>query len=180
MRDITGEPLEIERKYLILRPDEALLDERCERRIEIEQIYLTSTPSQGSRRIRHSRWQDGEAYYYSEKLRVTDLTRIEREREISAEEFEALRTQAAPDRRPILKTRWCVPYGGHTLEIDLFPFWQHQAFCEVELSGENVVPKLPDWITVLREVSGDKRYNNNHLARRIPAEDEASLSAGRA
>ena len=35
-----GEPLEIERKYLIRRPDEALLDRLCTRRIEIEQAYL--------------------------------------------------------------------------------------------------------------------------------------------
>ena len=171
MKNPAGEPLEIERKYLILRPEEALLDTKCQRRIEIEQLYLLSTPRTGSRRLRHSRWADGEAWYYSEKQRVTDLTRIEREREISPAEYAGLLAEADPKSRPIRKTRWCIPYAGRMLEIDLFPFWTRQAFCEVELPAEEIVPELPDWLSVIREVSGDRRYNNNSLARNIPAEE---------
>ncbi len=166
-----GEPLEIERKYLIRRPAESLLDRLCTRRIEIEQIYLCAAPEQGSRRVRHSREAGTDRYFYNEKIPLTDLTRIEREREIGAGEYEALLAEAERGRIPIRKTRWCVPWAGHTLEIDLFPFWERQAFCEVELPSESVEPSLPDWLTVLREVSGDPRFTNHALALQIPPEE---------
>ena len=76
-------------------------------------------------------------------------------------------------RRPIQKTRWFVPYAGHTLEIDVFPFWEHQAFCEAELQEENEELLLPDWIEVLREVTENDNYTNSSLALHIPPEDEA-------
>ena len=166
--DARGEPLEIERKYLIRRPDREALARRAAKRLEITQIYLTHGPEGESRRVRHSRWDGGEAWYYTEKLRRTGLVRVEREREISRREYQELLAQADAERRPIEKERWCVPWAGHTLEIDLFPFWADRAYCEIELkSPEEDVP-LPDWITVVREVTDDPRYTNSALAREIP------------
>ena len=166
--DERGEPLEIERKYLIRRPDRAELERRAVRRIEIRQVYLIRGEEGENRRVRHSRWKGGEAWYYTEKLKRSDLVRVEREREISPAEAEELLAQADTERRPIEKERWCVPWAGHTLEIDLFPFWEDRAFCEIELqSPEEDVP-LPDWITLLREVTDDPRYTNSALAREIP------------
>ena len=79
-----------------------------------------------------------------------------------AERDEALRT--------IEKTRYLVPFEGHTLEIDVFPFWRDRAFCECELQSEDEPLPLPDWLHVYREVTDDPRYTNRALARSVPDE----------
>ena len=69
------------------------------------------------------------------------------------------------------KTRVCVPHGDHLLEIDIYPFWKKQAVLEVELESEDTPLTLPPYITVLREVTGEKAYKNRALAAHIPEED---------
>lgn len=170
------EPLEIERKFLIAMPDAGTLERECREKWEIEQIYLTPGPAGESRRLRRSRDGGEETLYYTEKRRLTDLTRIERERVISPAEWEALSAQADGTRRPICKTRWRTPWAGHILEIDVFPFWTRQAFCEAELSSEDEILILPPWIRVLREVTADLRYTNSALALEVPPEDMATRS----
>ncbi len=173
------EPLEIERKFLIRMPDPEKLRQLSSRRIDITQIYLIPGEHVSVRRLRHSRWDGGEARYFTEKLRLTDRTRIEREREIGGEEWDELYAQRDESLRIIEKTRWCVPYAGHTLEIDVFPFWTDRAFCEAELKSEEEPLELPDWVQVVREVSADPRYTNYALACRIPEEDlDAPLISG--
>jgi len=165
-----GEPLEIERKFLIHMPPEARLLRESEKRIDITQTYLCRAPDEGSRRVRRSRTEGEETWYYSEKIHLTDRTRIERERAITPAEARELLRQADGALRPIAKTRWCVPYAGHTLEIDVFPFWQDRAFLEAELSSETEELLLPDWVRIIREVTEDPRYTNLALAAEIPEE----------
>lgn len=165
------EPLEIEHKYIIYMPDVAALDAMEGEKWDVRQVYLTGTPEQGSRRIRRIRDGAGERWYYSEKVRLSATTRIERERQVSGEEAAKLLLEADPEKRPIEKRRWRIPYMGKLIEIDVFPFWAHQAFCEVELEREDEEFSLPDWVRVYREVSAENRYNNNNLARSIPEEE---------
>ena len=164
----TNLPLEIERKYLIARPDAALLEEKSVKRLEIEQVYLRAGASGTGRRIRRTRSGAEERFFYTEKTRVTAVTRIEREREISAAEYEALLSERDGALRTIEKTRYLVPFEGHTLEIDVFPFWDDRAFCECELQSEDEPIPLPDWLHVYREVTDDPRYTNRALARSVP------------
>ena len=166
-----AEPLEIERKFLIRMPDREVLERESLRFIDIEQIYLLGTEDSGSRRIRRSRSGGEEKRYFTEKLFVTHVTRLEREREISPAEWDELLAQADLSRRPIEKRRWCVPYAGHTLEIDVFPFWTDRAFCEAELASEDEALELPPWVEVIREVTEDPRYNNSSLARSVPMDE---------
>ena len=161
-------PLEIERKYLIRYPDLNWLrhcpEARC---VEIVQTYLLSHPGE-SRRVR-SWTEDGSTVYIrTSKRSLTDRTRIEQEDQISPEEYDALLQEADPERRPIEKQRWCIPYENHVLEIDLYPFWSEQAVLEVELQSEEEEFSLPLELQVIREVTGDPRYLNSSLAREIP------------
>ena len=166
-----NEPLEIERKFLIAMPTRDDLERESSGKIEITQIYLRPGDAGENRRIRLSRADDREIRYYTEKLSLTDRTRIEREREITPAEWEALVKEADPARRPIEKVRWRVPYAGHVLEIDIFPFWEDRAFCEAELASEGEELRLPPWLRVIREVTDDLRYTNSALAREIPVEE---------
>lgn len=167
-----GEPLEIERKFLIRRPAEQVLERESVRRIDIEQVYLARRQKGESRRIRQSRWDGETHYYYNEKVRLSPITRIERETEITGEEYAALCREADPARQTIRKTRWLVPAGELTLEVDVFPFWENQAFCEAELEREDQPVALPDWMELIREVTADEHYTNNAMAKHIPPEED--------
>lgn len=155
---------EIERKFLIVFPDEAQLSklEGCCIR-DIEQIYL-SAPRGISERVRRV-CQDGKTIYiHTVKKKLSALTRSEFEEEISAEEYERLSVGSV---ERISKRRYCIPYRRRVLEIDIFPFWRTRAFCEVEIGSEDEAVELPEFIEVIRDVSEDNRYSNHSLARAL-------------
>lgn len=158
-----GEPLEIERKFLIRYPDLKRLEQICSKKIAIVQTYLISEQDV-SRRIRKSECGDNTVYYYNEKVRITDMTRIEREREIPEEEYEELIKDANPKAQTIRKTRYCIPSGDLCFEVDVFPEWKDRAFAEVELESEQQGFEIPDCICVIKEVTDDRRYTNLSMA----------------
>ena len=157
-------PLEIERKFLIAYPSLSWLGQQPGvRKAEIEQTYLTSDAS-CSRRVRLWREADEMHCFRSIKRSLSDRTRIEEEDEISFDEYGILLCEADPARRPVRKTRWCLPWDGHLLEIDIYPFWSRQAVLECELEHEEEAFTIPPELTVLREVTADRRYLNSVLA----------------
>ena len=166
-----SEPLEIERKYLILRPDEEALCALCSSVYEIEQTYLRSEEGVTARVRR--RVGEREEFFHTEKERVSDRTAVERERQITREEYERLLQTREENALTVSKRRYCLPYEGFTFEIDIYPFWQRVAVMEVELDSEAQKFALPPQITVVREVTDDYRMKNAALARHIP--DEAEL-----
>ena len=167
---MNNEHFEIERKFIIRRPERAFLEANGEV-TEILQTYLISEPGE-TRRVR-KRWNGDEVkYYYTFKSRVNAMRQIERERELSKAEYETLLESADPARRPIRKQRWVVNYRGQLFEIDLFPFWEKQAYLELELRDEEQAIDFPPALEVIREVTGDGRYTNRALAREIPEEEE--------
>jgi len=168
--DQPAAPLEIERKFLIRYPDMQVLTAAAERVIEMEQVYLKGAAPGVNVRIRKSVEQGATTYYKTEKQKITNLVRVEQENVISERDYKILLGFADPDRKPIRKTRYCVPMEELTAEIDLFPFWDDRAFCEVELPAEDTAFTLPDWVQVIRDVTEDKRYTNAALAKEIPME----------
>ena len=164
-------PLEIERKYLIRYPDLEELKRRSHARRQITQTYLKrSSPDAPGVRLRLM-VTDGEIRYIrTEKTRLTNMTRVEIETDLTKEEYEAGLKDADPAQRIIRKDRWCVSFGGKVFEIDLFPFWQDRAILEIELESEDSPFALPDFIHVIREVTDDPRYTNLAIAREIPEE----------
>lgn len=90
---------------------------------------------------------------------------------ISRVDYESYLKEANPNQRPILKTRYRIPYEGQILEFDLYPFWSDRAVMEIELESEAQPVYIPDWVRVLRDVTGDRRYSNFALALEIPMDD---------
>ena len=164
-------PLEIERKYLIRLPDEGLLDSLAVSRDWIEQIYLIPAEEGLTDRVRARRAVGGKTVYtHTVKYPKSAMTHAEDEKEIDASEYAVLLNRADPKLNVIYKTRWCIPYGGYTLEIDRYPFWNDRAVLEIELASEDEHPALPDWVELVRELTGDKRYSNRALAAAVPYE----------
>ena len=160
---------EIERKYLIEYPDINLLEKYADSKSEIAQTYL-KTDNGFTSRVR-KRTSNGETrYIFTEKKRVTDIKCIENERELSKDEYVELLRHSDPERKTIEKTRYCVPYGGRVVEVDVYPFWSDRAIAEVEMEDENETVLLPDFIKVIRDVTAEKAYKNYAIAKEIPTD----------
>lgn len=160
--------IEIERKFLIKRPDVSVLEsiDGCAVR-EIVQTYLHTDGAE--RRIRRIVENGATSYIYTEKRRVpgAEISRFEDEREITAEEYAALYAEAANE---LAKTRYAFPYGGRVVEIDVYPdeiggeLFRGRAILEIEMESEDEELHIPEFIEVIEEVTGRKEYSNKSLA----------------
>ncbi len=159
------EPLEIEHKYLVEYPDIAYLESlpNC-RKVEIIQTYL-KTDDGHEARVRQRGADGNYIYFKTEKIRVSDIKRVEIEQRLTQKEYLAALMEADTSLRQIRKTRYCLSYGSQYFEIDIYPFWSDKAVVEVELSNENEQVKMPEFIKVIKEVTDDRSYSNYELAK---------------
>ena len=164
--------MEIERKYLIRMPDEARLAAMpgCEV-WEIKQTYMKGCGGGYSKRVRRVRVSGEEKYIQTEKIRVSAMSSEESEKEVSREEYLALMEEADPALNSIDKKRYRIPHAGQLLEIDVYSFWNDRATLEIELSNEFQQPVLPDWLEIVRELTGEPAYKNLYLAKQVPMEE---------
>lgn len=88
------------------------------------------------------------------------MSRFEWEKEIP--QNEALDLLKLCDGGVIDKSRFLVPVGSHTFEVDEF-YGANQGLtvAEVELGSEDEAFEKPSWLG--SEVTGDKKYYNSHL-----------------
>ena len=142
--------VEIERKFLVHK-DRLVLPEKGKKLI---QAYIWSDPEK-SLRIRIS----GEQAFLTIKAGVDILERAEFEYEIPLSDAREL--LALCDAK-IEKTRYFIPFGDHTWEVDVFhDLNKGLIVAEVELNSANDKLVLPDWIA--EEVSKDPKYLNVSL-----------------
>ena len=161
-------PLEIERKFLIEYPDLGELERLTNGDFsEISQTYLVGEKGT-SERVRARTRGGVTVYTHNTKIKLSSMKRIEFEDEVSEEEYLELLKRADTKCRTIEKVRYCIPYGGFTFEIDVFPFWQDKAFMEVEMPSEDTKVDLPGFVKIIREVTDDNRYTNHALAISLP------------
>lgn len=165
--------IEIERKFLIRLPDTALLmRQEGIRVLEMTQTYLVPLSEDiSNRRVRKTSENGSVEYTYTEKRRISKISREEYESVISSEEYSEKLLQAVSF---LEKTRYSFPYGGHVIEIDVYPerfggkALSGCAILEIEMPSEDDDPAIPCFIEVLKEVTGIKKYSNMKLAKRIP------------
>lgn len=164
--------IEIERKYLIRMPREAMLQAMPECEIwDIVQTYLLDGEDGSTRRVR-SICSGGETrYIHTVKRHLSRLSQREWEAEISQAEYLQLLEQANPALHAIRKRRYRIPYANQILEVDVYSFWKDRATLEIELESEAQQPILPDWISIVREVTGELSYKNRYLAENAPVEE---------
>lgn len=162
--------IEIERKYIILMPDTEMLSSlEGYTESEIVQTYLSSPPGV-TRRVRKRSFSDITRYYETGKTRIDNMSSVEEEGEISADEYEKLLAEILDGTRPILKKRYTFIYKEQVFEIDIYPEWQRSAIMETELPSRDADPEIPYFIKILREVTGDKAYSNASMSRVFPRE----------
>ena len=163
-------PVEIERKYVILLPDVATLAAQPGYTVsEIEQTYLESE-STVTHRVRARRRDDKTVYTETKKVRIDKMSVFEDEHELSEDEYNTLLLKKADGTVTLHKTRHTFEYGGQLFEVDIYPEWKRSAVLETELSTRETVVQFPDFITVISEVTGDKKYSNASMSRKFPDE----------
>lgn len=147
--------MEIERKFLV-----AVLPANLEQypKSRIEQAYLCTEPVLRIRR-------KDEAYILTYKG-AGFLVREEHEFPLTEEAYLHLLEKADGNR--IAKDRYCIPYGAHTIELDVFdePF-APLVLAEVEFSTEEEANAFqpPEWFG--REVTYDPAYTNAAMSRQL-------------
>lgn len=152
--------MEIERKFLV----KGSLLSRPDKIKEIKQHYLRKEEG-FEERIRKT--TDMLSEYLTTKYthtikKGTGISREEEEEEITFTEFNNL----CKDKilGSIIKTRYCVDRWEldiYPVPDDIIPFM----VMEIELENENEnLPELPDGITIVKEVTEDKKWKNANLA----------------
>lgn len=148
--------LEIERRWLVKIPDN--IGEFPFH--VIEQAYLA--PENGFQgRIRRL----DDRFIYTEKARTgSAASRIENERDITAEEYERLKERTILNT--VKKKRYLIPFGGLKFELDVFENTVETGFAimEAELPEESAEVRLPDFVEIVREVTEDEYYTNRNFA----------------
>lgn len=167
-----GVPLEIERKLVIEAVATDVLDAAARSVSAITQTYLRNDDGLAERvRRREVRDADGTRLQltHTSKRAVSSGVVEEDEDEVDEAGYAALLERADPERVPVVKTRWVVPWAEHLLEVDAFTSPAGLWMLEVELAtvdGLGAALDLPPWIHVVAEVTGDPAYANWNLALR--------------
>ena len=148
--------MEIERKFLIVdRPDL-----RGSQWVPIEQGYLALADGEGGAEVRLRR--RGDALLLTVKGGEGEV-RTEEEVDLDRRRFESL--WPLTKGRRVAKTRYLIPLRELTIELDVYEGELHGLLtAEVEFATEADADAFepPDWFG--REVTGDRRYMNEHLA----------------
>jgi adenylate cyclase len=144
---------ETERKFLIKGEFRHL----AVREIKIIQCYLTIDPDKTIR----LRIADDNAYLTVKSRPLKNsITRNEWEVKIPVRDAEEMMHICLPGR--IIKTRYLVPSGKHTFEIDVFHDKNEGLIvAEIELTKDDEHFDKPDWLG--EEVTGLPQYYNANL-----------------
>lgn len=144
---------ETERKFLV----RGEFMDKAVKAINITQAYISVDP----RKTIRIRFSDDEAYLtIKSPAKTGSLGRGEWEYGIPVEDAKDLLALCLPGR--VIKTRYHVPSGEHTFEVDVF----HEkneglVIAELELSSDDEKFEKPEWLG--EEVTGDSRYYNSNL-----------------
>lgn len=145
--------MEIERKFLVTGDFKSLAYNRT----HIEQGYIAC----GNGRTVRVRIRDDKGYL-TIKGPSTDggLSRYEFEKEIDIADAHDLMKICLPGT--VVKDRWLVKNGKHTVEVDEFGGENEGlVMAEIELEYEDEPYLRPDFLG--KEVTGIRRYYNSHL-----------------
>jgi adenylate cyclase len=144
---------ETERKYLLKGEFRHLVVKE----INIIQAYLSIDPIKTIR----VRITDDKAYLtVKSRPKENSISRNEWEVVIDVKDAEEMLSICLPGK--IVKTRYLVPSGKHTIEVDVF----HEKnegliIAEIELNSEDESFEKPDWLG--EEVTGLPQYYNANL-----------------
>jgi len=147
--------IETERKFLVKGDFKHL----AVKKIEIIQAYLTAAPDKTIR----LRITDEKAFLtVKTKAKENSISRNEWEVEIPDKGAWEMMEICIPGK--VVKTRYHVPSGKHTFEVDVFHEKNEGLIvAEIELGSEDEYFEKPEWLG--EEVTGNPVYFNSNLTK---------------
>ena len=162
--------VEIERKYIIRMPDMDVVRSQSEHtESSILQIYLHHERGE-SHRIRRREYIDKVVCTETRKVRLDNMSANETESSISETAFNILAKSPLEGHRPIEKVRHTFRMGDYVYEIDVYPKWKNTAILEVELPTRDASPEIPEFLEVIKDVTGERKYKNFAMSKHFPNE----------
>ena len=157
------QPIEEERKYEVeiigQFPDGCIES-------EITQTYLKGYPD-CEERLRKRSWGKKVVYVHTTKKKTAENEELVTERQINQNLYEIMLPIADPQRHTIHKLRKSFIWQGQYFEVDTY-LDQLEGLVILETKGitEGEPLKLPPFLRIIKEVTGNKDYYNYHLALR--------------
>ncbi len=168
IRTVLGLPLPIEeeRKYIVQitgpLPDDSTSS-------EITQTYLKGNPD-AEERLRKRSWGKKNVYVHTTKKQISDSEELVTERQLNQNLYEMMLPLADPERNTIRKTRHSFIWQGQYFEIDSFQdHLQGLTILETKGIAEGEPVKVPPFLKILNDITGNKDYYNYNLARKRPS-----------
>ncbi len=160
-------PLEIERKFKVVGFNPKLIPHAV--RVHIIQHYLrTAQSGLLEERIRARGQGKNYLYFHTQKQELRKGVRLEHERQITHDEYLEYRQRLDPVYATIEKMRYCFPYHGQYFEFDHYIAPLGFDILEIELTDENDVVTLPNFLKgKAEEVTGNSDYSNKSIARQL-------------
>lgn len=154
------QPIEEERKYIVEVVGE--LPECIES--EITQTYLVAEPG-CEVRLRRRGWEGKYVNVHTTKKRISEIERLETERQISNNLYNSLLQQADPYRQTIHKMRKSFIWKGQYFELDTYlkPV-SDLVILETKGVASDESVKFPPFLRVVEDITGHKKYYNYNLA----------------
>jgi len=155
--------IEIERRFLLKK----LPNVKWTKKLDMIQHYLSDKGADEVIRIRSiverkKRKTISEEYIHTTKTRVTDMAVLEKEVELTYDEYCDL---LLASKRNISKYRYVKKVGKLKWEIDVFTSL-NLIIAEIELPKEDYKIKIPEWLSevILLEVTGMHQFSNSNLS----------------
>ncbi|MCF0208920.1 MAG: AAA family ATPase [Bacteroidaceae bacterium] len=165
-------PYEAERRFLIEYPNIADLQTCADcQKVEIIQNYYNNKKGDEIR-VRQHNENGSNTFYKMVKKSVSSTTKITTEKRLTEKEYIRLLEEADSSIHQLHKTRYCFTYNNQYFEIDIFPFWKDKAIVKIELVEVKADVKMPDFLIVIKDVTGDIEYKNFTLAKNLTKNNE--------
>lgn len=154
-------PLHSQRKYLIQKPSlEQLAQYTSFSVTHVMRTYLNQSDSGVERRILQVGQNGDFVYYYSERRALPNGEVVEQEEHIDEKNYLALLMDADTRFHPLGCKQISFIYHNQNFRIDLYPFSQDRAVMQIDLTTASPQAVLPDFLSVLRDVTDDPAYRS--------------------
>jgi CYTH domain-containing protein len=167
---IASDHKEVERRFLIEPADikqfELNRSSLSAVTLEVSQTYLKTTDGTVARwRMIGEAGHNQVVYTHTIKSPKVGASCTEIEKQLTSDEFNALKFSVDPTRSIITKRRHCFLWHGKQFELDEFtnPV-KDMLILEVELDSESEEINIPPFLTVIKEVTTDPTFSNWNIA----------------
>ncbi len=165
VQNMLGCPVQLreQRKFLVDSVDiESLAS--VANKVVITQDYLDTDDDTHEYRIRKVEQGRNCSYHYNVQRKLENgMREIVKEASISEEYYEKLLKSKAANSSTCIKTRYSFVHANQYFKLDVFE--DGMMILEVNVTKENPLTTIPEFISVLEDVTNDPNYKNINMAR---------------